>query len=706
MRATKRIVPLITLFFMMTGTGAVFSQEQAGKVFEKALFLEESEGDLEKAIALYEKIVKEHSKEPAIAAKAQFHIGQCYEKLGKAEAIKAYDTVISRFPNETGVVAEAKGRLAVLRRKEPAGLTMTRLIPSEIYMECQTLSPDGTKVAGIVFNNPEAEGQNVAVYDLVTGKLELVTKYDWSKGSRYTYVPIWSPDNRQIALHAGGFETSVRELWISNMAGESRMLFKNPHGGIAPCDWLPDGSAVMAVMENENDTFSMGLISLKEGSFRELYPLQRTYRGRGDMSQAEAGASADASPDGHLIAFSDGPSSGSRDIYLISVDGGSRVSLTDHPADEKQPRWSPDGRHIVFLSNRHGSYALWGIAVRDGRPDGLPFMILEGMQDCELASWTKEGLISRTGVSINDIYTLEIDPQSRVASGNPKILDGLESYGSYVFPTWSPDEQYLFFLSYPRTEKSMEIFLIIMPSKGGKIRKFKFDPSVRSKGGTVRWLPDSSDLGVVCWDSEKRLYFSRLDLDTGEWKSRQIPTGEFSTFSSFAWRADGKAFFYIRTGEDGSEPGVVVHDMETGQERYLLRANRGDSFSWWLKASHDYKRLAFNWNEKIVLVDTDTGYIERPQYNDKQGLFSPAFSPDGKFLVAKGPHDKEGALNELFIISLLDGTIKSLDISGYLPRGTQIVTSPDWSPDGRKIAFDTRTWKSETNLIQNLIPEK
>jgi Tol biopolymer transport system component len=54
----------------------------------------------------------------------------------------------------------------------------------------------------------------------------------------------------------------------------------------------------------------------------------------------------------------------------------------------------------------------------------------------------------------------------------------------------------------------------------------------------------------------------------------------------------------------------------------------------------------------------------------------------------------------------MDGTIKSLDISGHLPRGTQIVTSPDWSPDGRKIAFDTRTWKSETNLIQNLIPEK
>jgi Tol biopolymer transport system component len=544
---------------------------------------------------------------------------------------------------------------------------------------------------------PEAEGENMAVYDLATGKMKLITDYTYSPESREAYTPIWSPDGREIAFQARLLKSSIEELWISNLAGKSRLLFSNPIGEISPCDWLPDGSAVVTILEKENNTAGLGLVSVKDGSFREICPLLRAC---GQYSGA-----ADASPDGRLIAFADGPPDGQRDIFVISMDGRSRAPLVDQPGDDTQPRWSPDGRHIVFLSDRHGTWALWGVAVREGKPDGPPFMILEGMQESDLSTWTKKGLLFLTEARINEVYVQEIDPQSYVALGKPRVVEHAPGQ-VFVGPHWSPDGKHLAFNSYPQNGKSE---LMVMPSEGGKPRNYKmFSHTTKLQGGTGTWLPDSSGEGVVFWDIDKRLYFSRLDLDTGEWKTRSIPSGEgFSGFKKFAWSRDGKAFFAFKTGEDGADLGLVQHNLETGMERYLFRAKPGDDYSIFLKISRDYKRLALDNGGIIVLVDTDIGQVERLEFGEKKRLYSPSWSPDGKYLVAKGAPEGGGDFSELYIVSLADGKFKSLDISRQLPsRKSRILTSPDWSPDGRKIAFDLFTFRPEANLIQNVIPEK
>jgi tetratricopeptide (TPR) repeat protein len=155
------VAGIVVLAFVLGG----FSQT-ADDLFQKALRLEKSEGKLTEAIGLYQKVVAGQSSK-TLAAQAQLRIGMCYEKMGIAEAVKAYELVIEKYPDQAEVVAEARGRLAALRKEEPTGLTMSRLLPPEVYLECQTLSPDGTKVAGIDFS----KGQNVAVYDLTAGKL-------------------------------------------------------------------------------------------------------------------------------------------------------------------------------------------------------------------------------------------------------------------------------------------------------------------------------------------------------------------------------------------------------------------------------------------------------------------------------------------------------------------------------------------------------
>ncbi|TFH26031.1 MAG: tetratricopeptide repeat protein [Bacteroidia bacterium] len=681
---------------------------EAEKLFEAGVYQQEAAGNFEEAIILFNRLVKEYPNERVIAAKALMRLGICYERQGSQKASEAYQQIISQYPDQVSLVNQARSRLAELGSGEPAGLIMTRLYPPDLYLECQTLSPDGTKLAYIDFDI----GQNLAIYDLVSGEKTLLTSYDYEAKSIYTYSPVWSPDNKEIVYHAGKFDDQENEsvtLSITTLEGKTHVLYKNTDkGGVAPCDWLPDKSAVIAASGNQDGLHKLVSISTKDGSSRDLCMLQRTFS-NSDIFTDEASLMADVSPDGQLIVFSDseGPNNGQRDIYTISPTDGTKRILIQHPADDREPRWSPDGRNIVFMSNRHGSWALWGVAIRDGEPNGLPFMILEGMQDTDLASWTKDGLCSRTMAIINEIYLLKFDPQTKKVVGKPEIMES-QDYGKSFFPQWSPDGKYLSYRSTLGGSQSLNI--LVKPTNGGESRSCKYDYKVRPVAGAYQWLPDGSGIGFVYSDKENNIYFSLLDPETGESNTRQVPTGDYKGgLVNLVWEGDGKAFFFVKVGDTAQETGIVRHDMETGKERFIFVNQPDDSliYSWFsLKISPDHKSLALNKGKFITTVDINSGKFDQMQFDELKAFNAPTWSPDGNYLLVKGVPKGGSEANELYIISLADRTCTSLNISQYLPKGARIFASHDWSPDGKTIAFDTRSWKSEANLIRNLIPEK
>ena len=79
-------------------------QESAKQLFEKALHLEETKGDLEKAVEVYKRIVAEFPGERVLAAQSFYHLGLCYEKLGLRDAQKAFQNVIEAYPDQTATV--------------------------------------------------------------------------------------------------------------------------------------------------------------------------------------------------------------------------------------------------------------------------------------------------------------------------------------------------------------------------------------------------------------------------------------------------------------------------------------------------------------------------------------------------------------------------------------------------------------------------
>ena len=95
----------------------LFSQSPS-QLFQQGLLKENGEGDLKAAVVIYEKVIGAETADRSIRAKAQLHIGQCYEKLGLKEAKKAYQKVIDNYPAQNEVVKIAKEKLFILQKAE------------------------------------------------------------------------------------------------------------------------------------------------------------------------------------------------------------------------------------------------------------------------------------------------------------------------------------------------------------------------------------------------------------------------------------------------------------------------------------------------------------------------------------------------------------------------------------------------------------
>lgn len=95
----------------MSGSGNANAQT-VSELLEKAIYTEETVGDLDAAIEAYKKVVADSQDSIQAAAQAQYRIGLCYEKQGQSErASEAFDFVVQRYPTATPWVTKAKSHL-------------------------------------------------------------------------------------------------------------------------------------------------------------------------------------------------------------------------------------------------------------------------------------------------------------------------------------------------------------------------------------------------------------------------------------------------------------------------------------------------------------------------------------------------------------------------------------------------------------------
>ena len=669
-----------------------FSQQSAEDLYQSALMKKEAEGDLKGAIRLFQDILTKFPGKRDIAAKAQLQIGICLEKLGTKEAEKAFQKVIDNYPEQSDAVREAKEKLSLLLRSRSLIETgdkefkIRQVWAGPGVDTLGAVSPDGRFLSFV-----DWETGDLAIRELGTGKnRRLTNKGSWTQSPEFALFSEWSPDSRYVVYQWYNKDQFFELRVVDIEQLKPRVLFRSKEKMeyVQAFDWSPDGKQILAIFVKtssetlaikENDIFHLGLISAEDGAVR--------YLKRFDVGVNSIPYSFTFSPDGQYIAYDsqqkDDPFN--RDIYLLSADGSREVLLVDHPALDYVLDWTPDGKGLLFGSERTGSRGAWLIPVVDGKPQGSPVLIKPDVGPIEAMGFTRQGAFFY-GLSqdISDVYTAGLDPATA------KILDpakkaALHYEGRNAYPAYSPDGMFLAYMSSRKTlgnlgARSSEV-LCILSLKTGRIRELSPDLPMYSY---PRWSPEGRYISLEGRGKDRRPGIFRFDTQTGD----AIPLVQFDggpNIFSHRWSKDGKSVFYAGGGRTGEPSYVFVHDIETGQEKKLLGSpadakdiDISPDGKWLVLLNRDKKRT--------IKIMPASGGDPREIYSFEHAgdpVITPAWSADGRYILFSKKRSDPDEMWDLFRVSAEGGEAQKIDLSMNQFRHLSV------HPDGQHVAFSS-----------------
>jgi len=220
----------------------------------------------------------------------------------------------------------------------------------------------------------------------------------------------------------------------------------------------------------------------------EIYAINVDGTGLCNLSRSPEGSDIDPvwSPDGKKILFvSDRAGFLNQDIYVMDDDGSNQIRLTSDEAKDYDPVWSPDGKKIAFVSERSGKAQIY-IMNSDGT--GLR-CISDGTASDRSPAWSPDG---KKIAFVSDRYSTERQGNDDIFVMNcdgTGIVRLTEHSGYDLNPQWSPDGKYILFTS--SRYGGEEIFLM----KADGSCKMRLTVTEDIYEWTPVWSPDG--LGMV-----------------------------------------------------------------------------------------------------------------------------------------------------------------------------------------------------------------
>jgi Tol biopolymer transport system component len=357
--------------------------------------------------------------------------------------------------------------------------------------------------------------------------------------------------------------------------------------------------------------------------------------------------SVDVSPDGQSIAFDL-----MGDIYTVPITGGKATPITKGLAFDTHPRYSPDGKKLLFTSDRSGSENIWYI---DSEKKDTVQLTKDRDQNFPSATWTPDGnyVIAARGRLDIKLWMLHKDAGSGV-----QLIDapGFKT----IDPAVSPDGRYVYFSS--------------------RNRPWDYNAS----------LPQYQ---VSVYDRDN----ARTSTITSRYGSSFTPV----------LSKDGKWLVYGSRFED--KTGLVIRDIASGDERWLaypVQRDEQESMATMgvmpgMSFTPDSKALVASYGGKIYRIPVDGGKpTEIPFTANMELELGPRLefkfpvsdtshalatqirdavpSPDGKKLAFT-------VLNRLYVMDYPNGTPKRLTTHEFTEA------EPAWSSDGSTLVFTTWT---------------
>src|SRR5437660_5524269 len=170
---TVATITIATLLFV----GSTFAQQNPRAIFERARMLDESNQNLSEAIKLYSQVVSQSNEQRALAARAQYRIGVLYERLGrKAEAQRAFQTVVKQYGDQSDVATRARAKLPASVAKasgaaKPRSATneTTTMTTRQDWIGAEVEAEGAPSPDGRYLSFMDKKSKNLAIRDLTTG---------------------------------------------------------------------------------------------------------------------------------------------------------------------------------------------------------------------------------------------------------------------------------------------------------------------------------------------------------------------------------------------------------------------------------------------------------------------------------------------------------------------------------------------------------
>jgi Tol biopolymer transport system component len=242
--------------------------------------------------------------------------------------------------------------------RQDVGSTTAKQLSSGLGYDYQPdCSPDGRWV---VFTRYDHDAVELWVLDLRDGRIIQLTS-----GGAVNLEPRFSPDGTRIAfvsttykghfhIFAGRFKEGelreVQQLTPENVSSLPRYYYSQVDHEISPV-WSRDGSEILFISNRGHIHGTGGFWRMKAqpgAEPHEIYYEETTWKARPDFS-----------PDGERMVYASYLGRPWHQLWVMPASGGDAFPISYGDYDNTNPRWSPDGTRIAFVSNRSGNTSLW-----------------------------------------------------------------------------------------------------------------------------------------------------------------------------------------------------------------------------------------------------------------------------------------------------------------------------------------------------------
>jgi Tol biopolymer transport system component len=667
----------------------------AGQRFQEAVTLMDVRRDYAAAVRLFEEVAS--GPDRRLAARALVYLGICYERLGRDEAARAYQRVISDFADQPAAVRDARVRLGAIERAQasarpptPPTITLRQAWPERPpdAVAFGELSASGRWL--VVFQ--AGEGRPASIVDTATGKPSgapfILNPADAAgvRPCRDVSPAAPSPDGRELAFACGVAEKR-QELRVLSHDGTAHVLVRTePEHVIRVSGWTAGGTLVTLVTGPDRRAQVL-LVSAGDGTRRD------------GPSLAAAPRTLGLSPDERWLVYDNPSAQGDDDdIYIAPLSNGPATVLLGGTANDMHPVWTPDGRHVLFVSDRTGTSGLWLLPVADGQALEAPRVVQQ-----DIGRVAKPFGLTGSGeylyfrqLGFPDAHAVQLGPDGS-PEGPPAVLSRAYS-GSNMYPTWSPEGAQVAFVA----QLGFRSRLVI------GIRDLRADAQRSLQTGMaflgpLRWSPDGRTLLAYGQHGTGEWGLFAIDAESGATRPvLTVPPSDESFLGAFDWSPDGTSVYYVWTA-DGAPALLRRRALATGVEETAFTVPEGQWGAQFALSpvTGNLAVVTFREGGSLLQVQPADGGVRTVlETSGSDRLYGGVgWLPDGRHvIVARARLDDETRQGSLWRVDVQTGTAVDLGVRMLALRDVRV------SPDGTRVAFTAGQYSRETWLLANFLP--